>query len=310
MPSQRRSKIIGLLVLATVLIVVYITRGAHQTQTSEFYTNTVAAINNRQKAVQAGDAASLAQEVEKLEKLRSLKDEVVAAHSDEMGGKTGTDGKKAPDGALPGADITKEGQLPIAEDLRDSSERAKAAVKDAVHGVDAGEEKSVAGRKMMKDGDKAQKDDGVAKVGNTGTKKTEKEDSVTGADTEEDHEVEIELGMILKKSPIIIFSKSYCPYSMKAKHILLEEYKIVPAPFVVELDKHPLGLGIQNALMTTTGRRTVPNVLINGKSIGGGDDIAALAADDKLVETIFSMGGKRIMEAKKQAPPVEVKFRA
>jgi len=42
----------------------------------------------------------------------------------------------------------------------------------------------------------------------------------------------------------------------------------------------------------------VPNVLINGKSIGGGDDVAALDSGGTLVEKIRSMGGKRIMEAK------------
>jgi glutaredoxin len=32
----------------------------------------------------------------------------------------------------------------------------------------------------------------------------------------------------------------------------------------------------------STGRRTVPNVLVSGKSIGGGDDIAALDQRDEL----------------------------
>lgn len=40
----------------------------------------------------------------------------------------------------------------------------------------------------------------------------------------------------------------------------------------------------------------MPNVLINGKSIGGGDDIEDLEIKGTLVEKIRSMGGKRIME--------------
>jgi hypothetical protein len=43
----------------------------------------------------------------------------------------------------------------------------------------------------------------------------------------------------------------------------------------------------------------VPNVLINGKSIGGGDDVAALDESDTLISKIKEMGGKRIMEIKK-----------
>lgn len=42
----------------------------------------------------------------------------------------------------------------------------------------------------------------------------------------------------------------------------------------------------------------MPNVLINGKSIGGGDDVEALDMSGELVNKVKTMGGKRIMEAK------------
>ncbi|KAI9750382.1 MAG: hypothetical protein M4579_006493 [Chaenotheca gracillima] len=115
--------------------------------------------------------------------------------------------------------------------------------------------------------------------------------------TQEEREVEAELGSILKRSPIIIFSKSYCPFSQKAKDVLVSKYKIVPSPFVVELNEHPLGTQLQSALEKTTGRRTVPNVLVSGKSIGGGDDIVELDEKGELIELIRKMAGKRIMEA-------------
>jgi hypothetical protein len=38
----------------------------------------------------------------------------------------------------------------------------------------------------------------------------------------------------------------------------------------------------------------VPNVFINGKSIGGGDDIEALHMRSKLMEKIKDLGGKRL----------------
>ena len=66
-------------------------------------------------------------------------------------------------------------------------------------------------------------------------------------------------------SLVIIFSKSYCPYSRKAKEIF-EKYQIVPSPFIVELDMHSMGTHIQAALEKSTNRKTVPNVLIAGKS--------------------------------------------
>lgn len=53
-----------------------------------------------------------------------------------------------------------------------------------------------------------------------------------------------------------------------------------------------------------TGRKTVPNVMINGKSIGGGDDIAALDSGGTLVETVREMGGKQMQDVKLR-PQVE-----
>ena len=66
----------------------------------------------------------------------------------------------------------------------------------------------------------------------------------------------------------------------------------------MELDIHPQGRGLQDALGKSTGRRTVPNVLISGRSIGGGDDIEALDNSGGLVEKVKGMAGKRIVEAK------------
>lgn len=96
--------------------------------------------------------------------------------------------------------------------------------------------------------------------------------------------------------PVIIFSKSYCPFSAKAKRILLDNYSIVPAPYVVELDHHHLGRKLQTVLAETTGRRTVPNVLVNGKSIGGGDDMGALDEMDQMTSTLTDLGGKWIQK--------------
>lgn len=77
----------------------------------------------------------------------------------------------------------------------------------------------------------------------------------------------------------------------------------------MELDHEELGPGLQNALQKSTGRRTVPNVLINGKSIGGGDDIQALHDTGKLIDKFQAMGGKRIMSIVEHAKAA-VKFKA
>jgi glutaredoxin len=97
---------------------------------------------------------------------------------------------------------------------------------------------------------------------------------------------------------VIIFSKSYCPHSRRAKGILLEKYIIDPAPYVVELDQHPLGARLQAVLADSTGRRTVPNVLINGVSVGGGDEIAELDTSHTLIEKVKDLGGKKMLDVR------------
>ena len=62
-----------------------------------------------------------------------------------------------------------------------------------------------------------------------------------------------------------------------------------------------MGLELQARLADLTNRMTVPNVLINGVSIGGGDDIAELDETKKLVEKIKEFGGKKIIEARPRA---------
>ncbi|UKZ46641.1 hypothetical protein TrVGV298_000847 [Trichoderma virens] len=135
---------------------------------------------------------------------------------------------------------------------------------------------------------------GQVKAGGGGEVGERVKTETTKEETKEEHEAEVEINSILKKSPVIIFSKSYCPYSKRAKGILLEKYSITPEPFVVELDEHPLGPHLQDYLLKKTGRRTVPNILINGVSIGGADDIVAMDNEDKLVAKVRDLGQARI----------------
>lgn len=97
---------------------------------------------------------------------------------------------------------------------------------------------------------------------------------------------------------VIIFSKSYCPHSARAKRILLEKYLLDPQPYVVELDQHKIGLQLQAKLADLTSRTTVPNVLINGVSIGGGDDVAEFDSNKQLIDKIKNLGGKRMTVVK------------
>ncbi|GAP82531.1 putative glutaredoxin-c4 precursor protein [Rosellinia necatrix] len=113
-------------------------------------------------------------------------------------------------------------------------------------------------------------------------------------ETDEDSEVEVTLQQILKRSPVVIFSKTHCPHSKRAKGVLLDKYILDPAPYVVELNEHPLGPKLQALLAEKTGRRTVPNIMVNGESVGGSDEIIGLDTRKTLIDKFKSMGGKTL----------------
>lgn len=72
---------------------------------------------------------------------------------------------------------------------------------------------------------------------------------------------------------------------------MFEEYDIVPRPFIVELDEHPYGDELQAKLSQKTQRTTVPNIMIKGQSIGGGNDVQHLHEQGKLLAMIQRMAG-------------------
>ncbi|GAV51648.1 hypothetical protein ZYGR_0AF01190 [Zygosaccharomyces rouxii] len=95
-----------------------------------------------------------------------------------------------------------------------------------------------------------------------------------------------EYAMISDFSPIIIFSKTNCPYSRALKELLDKEYSFTPTYSVIELDKHKNGVELQKYVEQKTGRATVPNVIINGKSRGGGEDLRSLHNEGKLLSSL------------------------
>ncbi|KAK3410392.1 glutaredoxin-C3 [Eucalyptus grandis] len=90
---------------------------------------------------------------------------------------------------------------------------------------------------------------------------------------------------VIFSNKIAIFSKSYCPYCLRAKRIFSELHE---QPYVVELDLRDDGARIQNVLLDLTGRRTVPQVFVNGKHVGGSDDLSAAVRSGQLQKLLAS----------------------
>lgn len=68
-------------------------------------------------------------------------------------------------------------------------------------------------------------------------------------------------------------------YSMRAKHIFRD---LKEDPYVVELDTRVDGRDIQSVLLDLVGRRTVPQVFVNGQHIGGSDDTVNALSNGQL----------------------------
>ncbi|KAF7727157.1 dolichyl-P-Man:Man(7)GlcNAc(2)-PP-dolichol alpha-1,6-mannosyltransferase [Apophysomyces ossiformis] len=78
---------------------------------------------------------------------------------------------------------------------------------------------------------------------------------------------------MLRKYPVILFSKTYCSYCKLAKSILNrycdKQYH------VVEVDQRSDAWEMKKALYQLSGRQTFPNLFVNGKSVGGADELKA-----------------------------------
>ncbi|KAK4552454.1 Glutaredoxin [Recurvomyces mirabilis] len=75
---------------------------------------------------------------------------------------------------------------------------------------------------------------------------------------------------IIDNNAVAVFSKSYCPYC-KATKSLLSDMGV--KPYIIELDEVDDGSAIQDALEEMTHQRSVPNIFINKKHIGGNSDL-------------------------------------
>ncbi|PWN34970.1 glutaredoxin-domain-containing protein [Meira miltonrushii] len=76
-----------------------------------------------------------------------------------------------------------------------------------------------------------------------------------------------------KQSPLTVFSKSYCPYSRRAKELLTK----MGAQFdLYEVDLRPDAQALQQGLKEVSGHSTFPTIFVQDSLIGGSDDLLGL----------------------------------
>uniref|UniRef100_A0A0K2ULF0 Putative LOC100864967 [Apis florea] n=1 Tax=Lepeophtheirus salmonis TaxID=72036 RepID=A0A0K2ULF0_LEPSM len=82
----------------------------------------------------------------------------------------------------------------------------------------------------------------------------------------------------LKENPVMIFSATYCPYCKLAKSVFS---KLGTKFSSIELDEHPDGKAIFPVVKEKTGIKTVPQIFICSKYIGGAAEIKKLLNSEK-----------------------------
>jgi glutaredoxin 3 len=82
--------------------------------------------------------------------------------------------------------------------------------------------------------------------------------------------------MIVQMPKVTIYTKESCPYCVRAKR-LLERKGVAYEEIRVEDDD-----ALRSWLVEATGQRTVPQVFVDGRSLGGFSDVDALDREGKL----------------------------
>ncbi|KAJ1952232.1 hypothetical protein EC988_003663 [Linderina pennispora] len=92
---------------------------------------------------------------------------------------------------------------------------------------------------------------------------------------------------LIKRNRVMVFSKTTCPYSRKAK-MLLGEYRDQRGLVyeVLEADLESDITAVKAALLSVSGRNTFPNIFVDGKSIGGSDELYDQHAKGELEELL------------------------
>jgi len=98
---------------------------------------------------------------------------------------------------------------------------------------------------------------------------------------------------LINSRPLVVFSKTTCPFSRKAKQAL-STYRLPSDLYeIVELDQFSSDewrTAIQKVLGDLTGGRTVPRVFIGGRFIGGGDETVTLHRSGELERMLRQAG--------------------
>jgi glutaredoxin 3 len=108
------------------------------------------------------------------------------------------------------------------------------------------------------------------------------------------------IDLFIKEHDIMVFAKSFCPHCKMSKSIVDKLQSETSAQYTWNerflyldylADDGPI---IQDALLEKTGQRTVPNIFIGGKHVGGNSDLTALYESGDLVKAIENIANSKV----------------
>jgi hypothetical protein len=99
--------------------------------------------------------------------------------------------------------------------------------------------------------------------------------------------------------PVVLFGKMRDPWHREIKKVLAE-YKITPSPLIVDVDQrrdHLLFIPLLSRLLNTT---ELPQLLVQGKSLGSYHDILEMKDKGTFRKTLEASGAVTVRDAKKK----------
>lgn len=100
-------------------------------------------------------------------------------------------------------------------------------------------------------------------------------------------ELRVAIETQVSSNPIMVYSKSYCPYCDKAKS-LLDKHGVKYTSREINLEED--GLETQAILYHMTSQKTVPNIFVAGKHVGGNSELQALSSNGELNKLLDQAG--------------------
>lgn len=90
----------------------------------------------------------------------------------------------------------------------------------------------------------------------------------------------------VRANHVAIFSKTNCPHCLRVKRIFVD---LGVQPLFIELNQRSDEILLKEALVNLTGVKTVPQVFVNGRFVGGADATSSLHRSGELLEKLKAM---------------------